>query len=423
MRKSSLLLMLIVVFTATAFPAQAENDPVIARVGDIEIRQSAIDHKLEEIPVYARTNFETLEGQKKLLDRIVRTQVLKKAAIDTGYLNKHEIIHQIEEATDRILSSAYFQDNMSIGPVPDEKKMKRYYEDNKEDKFQIEASADVQQIVLASREDAQLIRQQLLAETMTFDEAVKQHSIDESKTKGGLVEGIRESGFIRGVGRSKDLINVVFALKADEISEPVETRRGFHLIKLVQRTNAGYQDFDTVKPTIAKALMVKDKEIKADYIANEADYKTRARCKISHILVNTEEEAEKIHEQLRNGDSFTELVQSQSIDAQSRKQDGNLGYLYKGGYVRGVGKDVEFENAVFALEEGSTSRPIKSRKGWHIVKVMEKQPEVVKPLIEVEEQIRQKLITEKKEEHLENKFKDLEKKYNVQIFEENFNIK
>ena len=346
-----------------------------------------------------------------------------KAAIDAGYADNPDIKNQIQEATERILSSVYFQENLSAGPVPDEKTLRDYYEDNKDEKFTTEATAEARQIVVETEQTARSVREMIVKGEIDFEKAVEIYSIDQSKENKGVIGPVRENGFIRGIGRSKPFIEMVLNLKAEEVSEPFKTRIGWHLVQLIKKTNAGYQSFDQVKSNIADELLVTDADIRKEYAASQSDYLARARCKLSHILLNTQEDAEKVYAEMQGGKDFVYLVKTYSTDQQSVKQDGNLGYLYKGGYIRGIGKDAEFEAQVFTMKLGQISKPIKSRKGWHIVRVDEKEEESVKPLVEVENQIRQKLIREKKENYLENRFKEMEEKYQTQIFEDRIKAK
>jgi len=401
-----------------SIPAGAQDDPVIARIGDIDIHQSEIDRKIEELPPYARKNFETVDGQKRLLERLLRTKLMMKAALDKGYGDDPDVKYQIQEATERILSSEFFQKELSQGPMPDEKEMQKYYEAHKDEEFRTEPTAEARQIVVETRETADKVRGMIESGEISFEKAVELYSIDQSKENGGDLGVLRRDGFIRGIGRSEPFLDMVFSLKAKEVSTPYQSRKGWHLVQLTRKTTAGYQPFEEVRELISRKFLISQKDIQDEYLQNQDQYMARARCRISHILLSTQEDAENVYAELQRGVAFHHLVETRSIDRQTVPQNGNLGYLYRGGYVKGVGQDAEFTDAVFALNDGEISRPIKSRKGWHIVRVDEKEDEAVKPLVEVEDQIRQKLLSNMKEEFLEKQFQALEKKYEARIFED-----
>lgn len=84
----------------------------------------------------------------------------------------------------------------------------------------------------------------------------------------------------------------------------------------------------------------------------------------AHILVKTEQEAKEIFEELADGVSFSQTAQQKSL-CPSRKHGGDLGTFGRGQMVK------PFEKAVFALEKGQTSQPVKTEFGWHIIKRLE----------------------------------------------------
>jgi peptidyl-prolyl cis-trans isomerase C len=85
--------------------------------------------------------------------------------------------------------------------------------------------------------------------------------------------------------------------------------------------------------------------------------------KASHILVNEEEQARKIIEQLNQGANFAELAREHSTDS-SGKDGGDLGWFLPQQMV------APFGQAVGQLEKGSyTSEPVKTQFGWHVIKL------------------------------------------------------
>ena len=84
-----------------------------------------------------------------------------------------------------------------------------------------------------------------------------------------------------------------------------------------------------------------------------------------HILVETEDEAKGIVEELKKGADFAELAKKKSKDP-GASDGGDLGFFTKEQMVP------EFSAAAFALEPGKISDPVKSQFGWHIIKVEEK---------------------------------------------------
>jgi peptidyl-prolyl cis-trans isomerase C len=84
-----------------------------------------------------------------------------------------------------------------------------------------------------------------------------------------------------------------------------------------------------------------------------------------HILVETEDEAKAVAEDLKKGADFAELAKKKSKDP-GASDGGDLGFFTKEQMVP------EFSTVAFALEPGKISDPVKSQFGWHIIKVEEK---------------------------------------------------
>jgi peptidyl-prolyl cis-trans isomerase C len=84
-----------------------------------------------------------------------------------------------------------------------------------------------------------------------------------------------------------------------------------------------------------------------------------------HILVETEDEAKTVEDELKKGADFADLAKKKSKDPGSA-DGGDLGFFTKDQMVP------EFANVAFSLEPGKVSDPVKTQFGWHVIKVEEK---------------------------------------------------
>jgi foldase protein PrsA len=105
-----------------------------------------------------------------------------------------------------------------------------------------------------------------------------------------------------------------------------------------------------------------DADAKAYYEEHPGEFKVAAGRTISHILVETEAEAQRISAEVTPA-NFAELARENSIDSGTAQQGGSLGPAQRGSFVP------EFEKAAFALEDGEISKPVKTQFGWHIITV------------------------------------------------------
>lgn len=85
----------------------------------------------------------------------------------------------------------------------------------------------------------------------------------------------------------------------------------------------------------------------------------------SHILVKTEEEANKLYEEISAGKDFADVAAMNSL-CPSGANGGDLGFFGKGMMVK------PFEDAAFALEVGELSKPVETQFGWHLILLTDK---------------------------------------------------
>jgi peptidyl-prolyl cis-trans isomerase C len=158
-------------------------------------------------------------------------------------------------------------------------------------------------------------------------------------------------------------------------------------------------------------VKVGDEDILEYYEQNKNSFTEKEQVHVYNILVETEEEAQNILEQLKTGGDFSEIAKEKS-NGPSAAQGGDLGYLSKGTIIP------EIEEVVFSLEVEELSEIVKTDFGFHILKITEKKPETVKVLEEVKEEILQTLLATKQQEAFENLLEELKSKVEIEINEE-----
>jgi peptidyl-prolyl cis-trans isomerase C len=133
-----------------------------------------------------------------------------------------------------------------------------------------------------------------------------------------------------------------------------------------------------VQQTIAKSLSVSDEEIHAYYTANSEQFVEPARVRVRHILIKVDPDADAVATEAarkrieaflveaRGGADFAALAQQHS-EGPSAAKGGDLGYVAKGQLVEA------FEEVAFALKPGQISDVVRTRYGFHIIKVEARQ--------------------------------------------------
>lgn len=107
---------------------------------------------------------------------------------------------------------------------------------------------------------------------------------------------------------------------------------------------------------------VTEEALRAAYEAQYGDAEPTREYNASHILVETEEEAQQLVQEARGGADFAELAREHSTGP-SGPQGGDLGWFEPGAMVQ------PFAEAVTALEPGEISDPVQTQFGWHVIKL------------------------------------------------------
>jgi peptidyl-prolyl cis-trans isomerase C len=131
-----------------------------------------------------------------------------------------------------------------------------------------------------------------------------------------------------------------------------------------------------------------DTERQAEYDSQVAAMpKTQYHAR--HILVATQDAAQKVIDQLKKGAKFEDLAKKESTDS-SKEQGGDLGWFSPANMVK------PFADAVAALKKGEyTQTPVQSQYGWHVIQLLDTRETPVPPLDQVKDRVDQ-LVQNKK---------------------------
>ena len=143
-----------------------------------------------------------------------------------------------------------------------------------------------------------------------------------------------------------------------------------------------FNDYQTKNP-------VTDAEVQAEY-DKFAAANSGKEYKVSHILVEKEDEAKAIIASIKKGGKFADIAKKQSKDPGSGANGGNLDWANPSSYVS------EFTEALIKLGKGQmTQTPVKTQFGWHIIRMDDVREAQLPKLEEVKPQIAQQLQQQK----------------------------
>jgi peptidyl-prolyl cis-trans isomerase C len=169
-----------------------------------------------------------------------------------------------------------------------------------------------------------------------------------------------------------DVIMVTQAAEKKKLADSPEFKR--RLAFLRNKLLMGFELQDE-----AKAAMTED-ALKQTYSDAVKSMGGQEEVRARHILVEKEDDAKAIAEQLKGGADFATLAREKSKDP-GATDGGDLGYFTKDQMVP------EFADVAFKMYPGQLSNPVKSQFGWHIIKVEDKRTKQPPEFEKVKDQI------------------------------------
>ncbi|MBN2725253.1 MAG: peptidylprolyl isomerase [Deltaproteobacteria bacterium] len=184
---------------------------------------------------------------------------------------------------------------------------------------------------------------------------------------------------------------------------------------------------------LKKNIKVEEADLKKFYDENIAQFKQPEGIIGAHILVKTEKEAQDIYKQLveiekkndpKKGKIWRELVKKHSLDLASKDKGGLLGDKKTRVIIKDdKNHDKAIVDGVWAIKEnGFVGAPVKTAKGWHVLKRYNKRKALNIDYGMAKKRLRRLVERQKVTEAFTKWMEGLRKKYNAKIIEENFKL-
>ncbi len=226
-----------------AATAQSADDKAAALVNGVSIPQARVDLRVKVAAQQGQPD--TPELRKAIREDLINLEAISQAATKNGVDKQTEIAQQLELARESVLASAYVQDYAKSHPITDEA-MKQEYENlktrvgNKEYKLS--------HILVETEDDAKKVEAEL-KKGGKFAKVAKAKSKDPgSADKGGELGWAVPSNFVQPFGEA------VVKLNKGQVSAPVQTQYGWHIIKLEDTRELKVPTFEEMKPKIENRL-------------------------------------------------------------------------------------------------------------------------------------------------------------------------
>jgi peptidyl-prolyl cis-trans isomerase D len=321
-----------------AYSRENEKVKVNYLLFDSALYRKRIEPTQEELKKYYEENKESFKKQESLKIKYVKLS-------PDHYMGEVEVTD--EEAR------SYYDDN--LGEFRREERVKaRHILIKVPDK---PAESDWEK---ARAEAESLLKK--IKEGADFAELAKEFSQDPgSKGKGG------ELGFFSRGQMVKPFEDAAFALEPGEVSEPVRTKFGYHIIKVEEKQEAGRDSFDSVKGKIVEKL----KKTEAGYIAEDRAYN------LSYDIT---------------AEDFDSIAAREKLTPQISD------WVFKGRVIRGIPGSLKISDEAFNLEVGDISKAMEAAGSYYVFTVLEKREPYIPGFEEVEKQVKARYLSKKSRE-------------------------
>jgi len=356
-------------------------DRVVAIVNDGVVLNSDLDAQIAAVSERLRQQRLELPPQNVLRQQVLERLVVQEIEVQRA---QHAGIKVTDDMVNTALTDVAKRNNITLSQLPDALAQQGidyagYREDiRKEIMLQMVRQRDVlQHISVTPREIDQFLDKQAKAPTehneynvshilITVGQEASAAQIEAAgkraqdvyqRAKGGedfakLAVAYSNSqtaldggalGWRKGNELPTFLTDIIMKLKPGQVSEPLRTPTGFHIIRL-NEVRGG-----TAETTVEDQVHVRHILIKTNELADDAT----VRAKL-----------EAIRQRVQKGEDFAGIAQVTSQDPTSAAEGGDLGWAGPGTFVP------EFEQAIAPLKDGDLSEPFHTQFGWHIAQVL-----------------------------------------------------
>lgn len=367
-------------FFFVTFLALKAQDPVIMTIDGQGIKKS------EFLYVYKKNNNSPNDFSRKSVDdymelfinyklKVIEAENLK---LDTSAAFKKELAGYRKQLAQPYLTSKDVIDQLV------KEAYQRMQSDVRASHILIKLSPNASpKDTLAAYQKAISIRNRLL-KGEAFEKVAKEVSQDPSAADrkgndGKIIPGNRgELGYFTALDLVQEFENAAYNLKIGEISMPVRSQFGYHIIKVSDK-----------KPALGKVL-VAHILIRQDPSSTETD---QSKSKI-----------DAIYARLKAGESFEEIAKNESDDKGSSVKGGMLPWL---GAFRMA---PEFILPLYSMQKGDYSQPVLTQYGWHIIKLIDRKP--VASFDEVKGELKQRVSKDQRAQNAKDQLiAQLKKEY------------
>lgn len=254
-------------FMTFAYGAESETgDKVLARIGSQDITEREVLEFIQPFGQQAMMMYSSEQGRKMIIDEVINVRLFALYAEDNAVDKDPEFVAALENAKRAMLAQTVMRKEIAGITVSDDE-AKKFYDENPNLFIQPER-VHASHILVSGDENLKKVQEEL--KVKSFDTVAKEYSIDP----GSAVNGGDLGEFAKGQ-MVPEFEKAAFALKnPGDVSEPVKSQFGWHIIKLEKHIPESKVAYEQVKPQIIQevrqrktqeVLEKKSKELESKY--------------------------------------------------------------------------------------------------------------------------------------------------------------
>lgn len=229
-------------------------EKILATVGSLQVTEGEVNEFIASLGQRGQM-YNNPEGRRAVLQQLIGNKLLLLDAKRNLYEAEPAFREQLNKLKDNLLTS-YAGEKAISGVSVTEAETKEYYEGHKEE-FVSGETVNASHILVDSEEKAKAIYEEIASGAKSFEDAASEYSSCPSKQNGGNLGEFGRGQMV------PEFDTAVFEMQVGEVTEtPVKTQFGYHLIKLISKSESKETPYDEIKDEI-KAALLNDKRRKA----------------------------------------------------------------------------------------------------------------------------------------------------------------
>jgi len=223
-----------------------KENKVLAKVNGRKITENDLEKVISSLPQQQAMQMQGEEGKKRLLNELIAGEMFYLDAVENELDKEEEFQKILEETKENLLQRYAVQKVMQDVDIKDEE-IKEAYNQNKE-KYVDQEKISAKHILVDEEEKSKEIKEEI-DNGMDFSDAAAKYSSCPSSKKGGRLGEFGKGQMV------PEFEEVAFNMEKGEISDPIKTQFGYHIIQLDEKIPAKQKTYYEVEEEIKQQIL------------------------------------------------------------------------------------------------------------------------------------------------------------------------